>query len=324
MHRTTLKGVALGFTAAIVAVTMGATSAWADAPFTPDADDLVGVGSDTTQFVMNDLANGYNSATSPVRRLASWDATGSTTIVPRANAQEITRPNGSSAGLNALAANPSLDFSRSSSGPAGYDATFDGYTFYALASDRVSVAVAADNGDGKPASNAPASLRFTVANLQDIYRCLPTADQWSDLVAGASSATILPLIPQAGSGTRKFFLEQLGLTDADLGGCVVEAQEHDATPIDADANAIAPFSEARFATAVPSVNGTKVIALRNTLGNFRPSRTVYNVTRTADVATFDGIFGSAGYFCSADGDAIVTANGFGVLDDTACGVKTAI
>lgn len=320
MRKTTLKTAAVAFAAAVLATTMGATAAHADPSFTPDADDLVGTGSDTTQFVTNNLAEAYNAVVSPSRRLASFDATGSATITPRAGAAAITRPNGSSAGIAALAANATLDFARSSSGPASYDAQYDGYTFYALATDAVSVAVAQSNNDGTPDSNAPDSLVFTSSILANIYRC--AVDQWSDLVPGASSATIAPLLPQSGSGTRRFFLEQIGVTEAQVGACVTEVQEHDAAPINSNANALAPFSEARYNAEVASVNGSKIIELKNTGGNFRATRTVYNVVRTAQTATFDAIFGADGFACGDTGAAVIEANGFEV--SASCGAKTAI
>ena len=43
-------------------------------------------------------------------------------------------------------------------------------------------------------------MPLSIAQLVDIYKCATTADQWSE-VGGTSTAAIIPLIPQVGSGT---------------------------------------------------------------------------------------------------------------------------
>ena len=66
---------------------------------------------------------------------------------------------------------------------------------------------------------------------------------------GGAAGVIAPKIPQAGSGTRSFFTAQLkaanGGTAVTLAPSVVEVQEHDASPIQNDPNAVAPFSVGR-------------------------------------------------------------------------------
>ena len=131
--RKSLAGGALA-AAALVTSMFVATPAQADPAFTPDANDMVGVGSDTTEFVMQKLAGAFNSAVvGGAIRMASWNATGSTTIVPRRNAASIPRPNGSSAGIDAVQSTGSLTFARSSRGP---NPTGDeGMAFFPYASD---------------------------------------------------------------------------------------------------------------------------------------------------------------------------------------------
>src|SRR5262245_14400852 len=121
--------VAAGAIALSLALTGPAHS---DPKFLPDKNDLVGVGSDTSEIVVNDLANAWNKAkVAGSRRLASFDATGSATIVLRKGSDPITRPNGSSAGIDELQANPDVTFARSSRGP---NATGDeGTSFYPYA-----------------------------------------------------------------------------------------------------------------------------------------------------------------------------------------------
>jgi hypothetical protein len=72
-----LRAAAIAATSlALIAAT--ALPAPADPPFLPDNDDIVLVGADTAQHLMNDLAQIYNSNPywTPARRLASFDATG--------------------------------------------------------------------------------------------------------------------------------------------------------------------------------------------------------------------------------------------------------
>jgi ABC-type phosphate transport system substrate-binding protein len=72
------------------------------------------VGSDTSQFVMEDLAALYNSKTpTPVRRMASFNASGSATITIRPGIN-TWRPNGSQAGINALCGSTNIDVARAS------------------------------------------------------------------------------------------------------------------------------------------------------------------------------------------------------------------
>ncbi|MEV0731029.1 substrate-binding domain-containing protein [Polymorphospora sp. NPDC050346] len=332
MRKTTLKGAAVAFTAVALSLALGAgNAAYADPPFTPDADDIVGAGSDTSQFVLNALATSYNGQSpAPTSRLASWDATGTPNpLQPQAGAPSIARPNGSTAGINALTAaansptsNPEddyLDFARSSSPPENYPSPPVPLKFYPFALDSLAIAVARSNADGSPNTNAPATLVFTVARLAAIYQCTATANQWSDFVPGASTATIRPLLPQPGSGTRSYFLSQIGLTEAQIvtksespgSFCVNDdPQEHDPAPINSNANAIAPFSVGRYNTDVPVVNGQKIIALRTSTGNFNPSRRLYNVVKVSRIATVGAFFSPTGFVCSAAADAIITANGF--------------
>ncbi|WP_329108747.1 substrate-binding domain-containing protein [Micromonospora sp. NBC_01699] len=346
MRKTVLKAAGAAFAAVAMSLAFAATGAQADPSFTPDNDDFAGVGSDTSQFLLNGLATAYNAQSpAPTRRLASWDATGTSPIIVQAGqpAPGIARPNGSGAGLTALVAaanspgggveNDYVDYARHSGTPGT-----SGTSWYPIARDGLAIAVARANGDGSPATNAPASLVFTVARLVSIYQCQATANQWSDFVAGASTATINPLLPQPGSGTRKFFLEQIGLTEAQVitksespsSYCVNDdPQEHDPAPINADANAIAPFSVGRYNVNVPVVGGQKVIALRTTTGNFNVSRLLYNVIKTSRAATVGAAFNSTSFLCtSATADSTITSNGFTVLPKTAaagsCGVPVII
>src|SRR5712692_11657782 len=96
-------------------------------PVTPKETDVVGVGSDTLEFLMDQLSFDYNKSHSTGAKLYSWDAlnpkTGLTdNIKEKAGCSSTPRPNGSSAGITALTTSPKtsdkkafcVDFARSS------------------------------------------------------------------------------------------------------------------------------------------------------------------------------------------------------------------
>ena len=90
---------------------------------------------------MQKLAVAFNTAAlGGTVRMASWNATGSANIVPRRNAASIPRPNGSSAGIDAVQANNSLTFARSSRGPN--PSGDEGMAFFPYAKDGLGYAFA--------------------------------------------------------------------------------------------------------------------------------------------------------------------------------------
>jgi ABC-type phosphate transport system substrate-binding protein len=327
MRSTFVKGAVLA--AGVTALTAAlAVPALADPAQAVAATDITAVGSDTIQFVDNDLATAYN-ATSPSRLFDSWDAVnpanGAThdqiTVKP---GHSIARPNGSSEGISTLLTDGNVDVARSSRGPRDGD---QGLVFLPFAQDEVRYALSAvtpSNGvDG-----------LTAAQLATIYSCGNTAShakvKWSDLVPGASGQEINAIIPQPGSGTRSFFEGSINVTDDTVkagvaAGCIAQAEEHDPAPIANDANALAPFSVARFKSKVPAGQ----IAL-NTTG-FDATREVYNVVKadpnTGTVeASLQGLLGdggisSTGFVCGTAAASIITNNGFTTIDN--CGVAEA-
>ncbi|SNS52713.1 ABC-type phosphate transport system, substrate-binding protein [Micrococcales bacterium KH10] len=200
---------------------------------------LVGLGSDTTQDVLNGLA-----AAIPGQALASYDATGSATVITRQGGAAVPRANGSGAGVGLLRAaigqsDPVsvgtfsggtvsvttasaiglVDFARSSSG-AGSNAVDNGVLAYVpFALDAVTYAVS-------PTSVLPSNL--TKAQLTSIYkgeinRVAYASGQDSQLLsagdpvpAGFTAVTITTFIPQAGSGTRSYWLGEVGITESDI------------------------------------------------------------------------------------------------------------
>lgn len=234
---------------------------------------LNGMGSDTTQDVMNGFAKTTNGA-----NLASWDAIGSATVdTGNAGCSTVTRANGSGAGRTALINNTPagcLQFARSSSFSANA-----ALTYYPFAIDGLTFAVTQN-------SNVPRTL--AKADLISIYRC---------------ETSYVPVLPQTGSGSRSDWLTYLfgsstfppsGVdTSCYLGAGTdntVLPQEHNG--IQLTANQVMPYSVAKWVSqengAVSDVRGSAVLGL---LDDKSPimlnssganTRTVYNVVRRTD------------------------------------------
>ncbi|MEW1700235.1 substrate-binding domain-containing protein [Streptomyces sp. NPDC093249] len=279
---------------------------------------LAGVGSDTTQDVVNGLGNVITNAIGQ-KTVASWDATGSASIKTKATGCDLTRPNGSSAGIDALrnavdTNSGCLDFARSSRGPA--DVSTTDLTWIPFAKDAVSWAKRSD-------SALPADL--TVAQLKGIYECTLTS---------LNGVTLTPVLPQSNSGTRQFFLASIGVTAP--GACVQQGvQENDGTVLDTVGD-IAPYSVAQYtAQEKLVVTDRRGAAVLGSIGSVAPrnadktlnlsfpfTRDVYNVVPTAKLGntTIAQTFvGSTSKVCAAS--TTIANYGFGTLG-TACGATT--
>lgn len=316
MSRRRLIPAIAGSLALATLTLMPLSSATAEPTGVPAADDIVGAGSDTTMFALDNLAYGttidgvfvpgYNQGKTSAL-LQSWDAGPSYTanITPKAGAAETTRPNGSGDGKSRLYGsgdNPAFNFARSSSALSSTEVS-NGLWAVPFAADGLKMAVDSAN------TNAPAGV--TAKQLVDIYQ--GTTTNWKDL--GGQDAPIHPLIPQAGSGTRSFFL---GLLKAANGGVditldttkVKETQEHSDTDIKADPDAIAPFSTGR----ARSLSTVKLLA-DSAHGGFDATRAVYDVVRQADLTApwFAPIFGENGFICSDAAKTLIYAGGLDQL-----------
>ena len=233
------------FTLGLAAPASAATSPY-DPAFVPTTGDLVGGGSDTSEIAVDYLAKGTNGTPGfndgkSTGRIASYAATGDPTTLTLRDGSTLARPKNSGEGRNTLAANNNVnfDFARSSSAiNTTEQATLRQLPF---AVDGLKLAVSSN-----VASNAPASI--SEADLVKIYRGDVT--NWSQI--GGKSGVIKPLIPFAGSGTRKFFEDQLTRingTAVTPAPSVTEVQEHSVDAIQNDPNAVAPFSTGRAASA---------------------------------------------------------------------------
>jgi ABC-type phosphate transport system substrate-binding protein len=270
------------------ALTMVASATPAFADYAPSSKDVVGVGSDTLQYLGDFIADGdflgdagYNSLGNKYK-IVNFDATtdanarlaygpqgvgsgqcapgtGGTqgtgnqttthadqpctldpTIVLRAGFNPVLRPNGTGAGAAALLADGSahlITYSRASAcqGPtAGCGSLTAAYDSITVGNDPLAMLTGTT-------TNAPA---LSTAQLTAIYSCTDTT--WTQ-VGGSSATTIIPILPQIGSGTRKAFLAAISVTTP--GSCVVNAEENDPTAIAAQvrpADAIEPMSGGRL------------------------------------------------------------------------------
>ncbi len=313
LHKLTRSIAFAGMAVAVVGLTSGLALADPPTGVVPAHTNIVGVGSDTTQLVVDKFATDFDS-THTTPKVYSWDAVGSATVVTKTGCAAITRPNGSGAGITALKANarPSgdttdfcVDFARSSRGPQAGDGT--AIAFVAYAKDAVT-------WSANTTTNATASL--TTTQLKAIYSCnaalLGTGKTgkvtWNE-VGGTSTAAVVPVIPQSSSGTRSFFLSKIGVTT--LGSCVVptndSVEENEGTNAifknSSAANEVFPYSVAVYLAQtvhghsagsqgtlkLHSVNGVAPTTGTGSATKINPafpySRSVYNVVRDSGAKT---------------------------------------
>jgi ABC-type phosphate transport system substrate-binding protein len=336
MRRTRVFGVV---SAAVAVLAMSAGPALADPP-TETYPALAGTGSDTTQYVLNGLAG-------VIPAIGSYDAVDPSTGLPggtiqtREDGAVYARPNGSGNGLRALTASINstgtyqwqgttitgqLDFARSSSGPSVAGTAL---TFIPFAKDAVSYAYS-------NFANASVPSYLTEDELADIY----TGDTTTYVDVDGVTRNYIPLLPQAGSGTRAFFLQSLGLVEDDVKWITTPTvQENDGSEIDAIGKLV-PFSVASWLAqtnnVVPNTLVENIILLGSldddiqgvvppvtNAGKLNPlfpfNRNVYNVVETArltsvapaDVLLQQTFAGTTSSVCQAT--ATITTYGFATI-----------
>jgi ABC-type phosphate transport system substrate-binding protein len=228
---------------------------------TPRAFDIVGTGSNTIEYLLDQLSVDYNGSHKTHNAahpwLYSWDATNPTTsaigdpIATKGGCAKIARPNGSGSGIANLQLNVKdpasktyycADFARSSGGRTTQPTGKNGVLFVALAKDNVSYASLAKG------SNAPKNL--SAKQLNKIYTCVDTTWGQVGVTGAAAKAKILPVLPQASSGTRSFFLAAIDVT-ATAEPCWytnngLEENEGIAKVFQGNKNAIVPFSAGKW------------------------------------------------------------------------------
>ncbi|GAA3053310.1 substrate-binding domain-containing protein [Actinokineospora globicatena] len=313
-------------TAALALASVFAGTAQADPTGAPTYRELAGTGSDTTQTVLNGLAEAITIGGTKV--LGSYDARGTATITTKDVATNpnctFARPENSGQGVTALKNNINsgdgcVQFARSSSNSAAANPDMK---FIPFAIDALTYAVRSDSAVPK---------KLTKAQLTAIYTCTNTAFK--------------PLAPQFGSGTRSFFIRSVmptgtvdsaGLfgvggqypcvSDKDAGGG--DIQEHVGTYL-TDTRHLLPYSIAVYNSQVygnaPAAQGKAVLG---TVDNIQPTnlntssvfkRDVYNVipANKLEVAPYSTVFVGAGSAVCQRAD-VITRYGFGVAPN--CGV----
>jgi ABC-type phosphate transport system substrate-binding protein len=289
-------GLAIAGTLAGMTV-LAVQPAYAD--YAPTAKDVVGVGSDTLQYLVDFAADGdqlgdpgYNTAGNKYK-LINFDATADAnarlaygpggadgqgvsgqaagqcnpgdgptagtgnqtsthadspcqlnpTIVLRAGTSPVQRPNGSGAGTKALAGDTGhlITFARASAceGPTTGCGDVLSSSFDSIEVGTDPLAMLTDS-----TTNA---VPLSAQQLNAIYSCTDTT--WASVGSTGPNAgqTIIPIIPQVGSGTRTTFLADIN--NPTLGSCVVTGEENDPTAIAAQSsptNAIEPMSGGRL------------------------------------------------------------------------------
>jgi ABC-type phosphate transport system substrate-binding protein len=271
------KATALG---AIAAVTVGVIAfggSAAQADVNNGNPSYQTVGSDTTQDLLAGLATQiHTGGPSSALAISTWDATPQPTTFTSINTgTTVPRPDGSGQGVDALRAaelgnvyarttggvtqtssaalsTNDVKFARSSSGPSSTSPTGT-YTWVPFAVDGVSYAV---NGGVSTITN------LTKADLKAIYSAADGATVslsiGSKKIGKQTTAgvDIVPFLPQAGSGTRKFWTDTylapltLGTAVSDTytdGSGTHDVQEHNGSVLGAVTNGIVPFSVSQWA-----------------------------------------------------------------------------
>lgn len=314
-------------------------------------------GSDTTQDVLNGLGTAIvdtndvdGDGDTAEKVIGSYDARGTSTVTTkdasaRPNCTGIARPNGSTAGRNALrdALVPGnqiqgcWDASRSSSRPSS-PVVNGTATYIPFGVDAVTFSINEN-------SDLPTNMR--VAQLQGIYTCVI-----EDIVG----TPVQPLLIQSGSGTRQYWNTVMGINDTEINAgdypCLIppthpagngtglaEVQEHDGrelTRTPARLDLIMPMSIAQFIAQgnnLPGVQDRRGDALLGSVNGVAPTangllntafpftRDVYNIVPTAKLAdpVLSGTFvGTGSYVCGQN--SVINNYGFGTAAN--CGSTT--
>jgi phosphate transport system substrate-binding protein len=304
-----MKKKRVGLAALLVAAALPAILSTGTANAVPapngTADALGVVGSDTIQDVTDAIATQWNAdnTNNPAPRDTIYNVKAffsgtktvpsdgvasctSLTYAQTPTGTQVQAPAGSGAGKTALANSVAagdgcVDVARSSSGPSASDPA--AFEYYAFARDAVSWA-------STTGANSPANV--TLAQLQGIYNC--TITNWQTV--GGKNSAIRRYLPQAGSGTRNFFISNiLGFdpTTISTSACpaVRISNENDFTSIPtADrSRAIVPYSAGQWisqlnkvvpdlhaVSRIRGIDGRNPVIYNSGLQTAKADTTVYN------------------------------------------------
>ena len=280
---TRRSALAVGASVLAIATVAAPTVAFAEPASTSGTRTYQISGSDTIQDVLNGITTGYSTFGSFQSNLDSWNAFSSNspdTITPKSGGATLGRPHGSGDGVKALSASWSttnavfaqtvsgvttnytlqqggtheLDFARSSSKPgtavvAG--SANDKLTFVPFARDAVTPVIQ----DPAGGVNYSAVNGLTIDQLKAIFGTGSSADGVISSTTtggvttvyyntGGTALALKPVLPQASSGTRSFFLSAIGVTTP--GAWVSQGvNENDASALNTEGQ-IAPFSAAQW------------------------------------------------------------------------------
>ena len=239
------------------------------------------------------------------------------TVILRAGQMPVVRPNGSGGGILAL-------IQDAPGGGTTYEGLPDGSIQYARASRLPGIPGSSNNEEGLcTTSNACGGLHvyqfatdtlqiahvtsgydgptgLSLTDLNKIYQCQITT--WGAVpgyTGTTPNATIHPLIPQSGSGTRNFFLADLATVNNNVtptpGTCVRTVEEHDPDGIYQDtspADAVEPFSTGKLSLINSGYFTNGNVNVSNGLDNHSPFTPNY-LTSDPGTATADGTAGTA-------------------------------
>jgi hypothetical protein len=288
-----LQKVVAGAAGAAAALTLVAGVALADPPtgVTPSASSVAGVGSRTSEYLLDQLSLDYDAAHPHKTQIYSFDACqgvscgGSVVLKTGCKPVSWASISGTSAGIAALEAGARsgktglgpfcVDFARSSRQPKASDP--NNITFVALALDNVTYATISRDKQFPAGSNVPADL--TTVQLKNIYSCTVKrkgykANTWGALLGskakrGTRNVAIAPYLP-LGAEVLLSFLSAISVPTP--GTCVTEPGnlegDEGVSPIfqgKAAPNILVPYSAGRWVSAYhsaacatagcPTVNG---------------------------------------------------------------------
>ena len=336
--------------ATVAALALGGTTAANADPIGSPADrPLRGVGSDTTQDLYNGLSQVLFDAPGD-KYISSFNATPiGSTIKTWSGGTTFNRPDGSSAGVKALRSaidtsttllngttsvnlnHNDVNFARSSSGATWLTGTTKGaLTYLPYAADGVTWATTANSILPTTIPVGSTTDATTLLTLRNIY-----AGNVTSYTSGGTTINLHPLLPQDGSGTRKYFTDTV-LAGTTINTSVVKdvygtantpVQENSGAPL-LDGSYIVPFSigsfieqtnaatlnaqysagvlDRRGAAELQQVSTSAPLAAGGVLNPAFPlKRVVFTVVETAAITTGNALYNAdlASTFVGASGSA---------------------
>lgn len=336
-----LRSMAVAAVAA-TALTIGVgAAAYADPPSgtIPATSDIVAVGSDTIQAVADGFSTDWNSNQAPTHTVPpnvySWDAVNPVTHQPgdtinskgTASTQPnctMTRPNGSGGGISQVElkiktsdGHYCVDLARASRVLKAGDGS--DLMSVLLATDLITVAETSNsNGVGATFGTSTNANGQTI--LKAIYECnaseisssFPNAPvTWAEIGGTGTNKNdaIVPVLPQANSGTRQTFLSDISVTtpgscvkNGSFNGTTIEENEGTNAVFTSSADTLFPYSGGVyvcqvFTLACSDQHGTEVLQNINGKAPLTSSHTI----NVSGLSAFPSAFQRGLYFVFLNG-----------------------